>query len=298
MKFAVAFATIGPSMEPGGLASLARTAEEAGYESLWSVEHPAIPATYASSYPYSPTGKIEAPATDPLPDPFTPLAYAAAVTTRLRLATGVCILPHYHPLQLAKTCATIDTLSGGRLMLGIGVGWLQEEFAALNQSFDDRAARTRESVEAMRSLWSDSPSEFHGKFFNWGPMYSAPKPLQSGGIPIHVGGHTPLAAKRAARYGDGFFPVVAGPRALAPLLDILRAECERVGRNYDDLEISAGATQNLPADVIRGYEDLGVTRVFVVPQGDDQQQVRAGLLDYAETVMSEIGTDIPQVVNT
>jgi probable F420-dependent oxidoreductase len=296
MKFGIGFATIGASMEPGGLASLARTAEEAGYESIWSVEHPAIPENYESTYPYSATGRIEAPATAPLPDPFTPLAYAAAVTTRLRIATGVCVLPHYHPLQLAKTCGTLDTLSGGRFMLGIGMGWLKEEFDALNQSFDDRAARARESVEALRSLWTESPSEFHGKFFDWNPMYSSPKPIQQGGVPIHIGGHTPLAAKRAARYGNGFFPAVSGPEALAPLLDILREECEKVGRDYDDIEISAGATLNLPVEVIRGYEELGVSRVFVVPSGSDQDEVRAGLINYAETVMAEIGADAPEAV--
>jgi probable F420-dependent oxidoreductase len=296
MKFAIGFATIGASMEPGGLASLAKTAEELGFESIWSVEHPAIPEHYISTYPYSPTGRIEAPPQAPLPDPFTPLAYAAAITTRLRLATGVCLLPHYHPIQLAKICGTLDTLSGGRLMLGVGVGWLREEFQALGQDFDNRAARARETVTAMRSLWTNSPSEFHGRFFDWPPVYSSPKPVQTGGVPIHVGGHTELAAKRAARYGNGFFPAVAGPEALAPLLDTLRAECDKLGRDYDEIEISAGATQNLGAAVIRDYEKLGVSRVFVVPDGSTQQEVRDGLVHYAETVMAEVGADQPEAV--
>jgi probable F420-dependent oxidoreductase len=296
MKFAIGFATIGASMEPGGLTSLARTAEEFGYESIWSVEHPAIPENYVSTYPYSPTGRIEAPSEAPLPDPFTPLAYAAAVTTRLRLATGVCILPQHHPIQLAKTCGTLDTLSGGRLMLGVGVGWLREEYEALDCDFDNRAARARESVAAMRSLWTESPSEFHGRFFDWPPIYSSPKPVQKGGVPIHVGGHTELAAKRAARYGNGFVPAVPGPKAMAPLLKTLRAECDKVGRDYDEIEISAGATQNLSADVIRGYEELGVTRVFVVPNGFSQEEVRDGLVRYAETVMAEVGAEQPEAM--
>lgn len=293
MKFGIGFATIGASMDPGGLANLAKTAEELGYESIWSVEHPAIPEDYVSAYPYSPTGRIEAPSEAPLPDPFTPLAYAAAVTTRLRLATGVCILPQYHPIQLAKICGTLDTLSRGRLMLGVGVGWLREEFDALNHDFDNRAARARESVAGMRSLWTDSPSEFHGRFFDWPPVYSSPKPVQQGGVPIHVGGHTELAAKRAARYGNGFFPAVPGPEALAPLLDTMRAECDKLGRDPDEIEISAGATQNLSTAVIRGYEKLGVSRVFVVPTGSTQEEVRDGLVRYADSVMAEIGADQP-----
>ena len=262
MKFAIGFATVGAALAPEGLRALGESAEEAGYESLWSVEHVAIPLEYESVYPYSPSGRIDAGVDVPIPDPLVPLGFLASITSRIRLATGVMVLAHHHPLHVAKAVATLDQLSGGRAMLGIGVGWLKEEFDALSLDFDDRGGRTAASVRALRDLWSPGPSQFESRFFSWPALESNPKPLQPGGVPIHVAGHTPISARRAARYGDGYFPAVKSPEELAPLLAVLREECEVVGRASDDIEISVGGTINRGADEIKRFAEVGATRVF------------------------------------
>ena len=198
MKFGVLFANVGPFGQPEHLTTLARSAEEAGFESLWTVEHVAVPKGYQSAYPYSTDGRMPGPVESPIPDPFVWLAYAAAVTTRIKLATGVLILPQRHPFYVAKEAATLDQLSKGRVLLGIGVGWLEEEFKALGIDFASRGARTD---EAIRDLWSGDPSTVAGGHFAWPPVESKPKPV-SGRIPIVIGGHSKAAARRAARLGE------------------------------------------------------------------------------------------------
>ena len=206
MKFGLMYANASPFAFPHLLTHLAQTAERVGVESMWTVEHVVIPVGYQSTYPYDASGKIPAPDQMPIPDPLIALSYAAAVTKTLRLATGILILPQRHPLYVAKEVATLDVLSNGRVILGIGIGWLEEEFNALGIPFAERAARTAEAVRAMRSLWKDEAEPFTGKFFRWGKLEMHPKPVQKPGVPIVVGGHTEMAARRAARYGDGFFP--------------------------------------------------------------------------------------------
>src|SRR5258707_4563016 len=164
------YANAGPSAFPELLPHLPQTADRVGVESLWTVEHVVIPVGYKSTYPYDPSGKIPAPEQMPIPDPLSWLTYVAAVTKTIRLATGILILPQRHPLYVAKEVATLDVLSHGRAILGIGVGWLGEEFDALGIPFAERSARTAEAVRAIRSLWKDTPEAFTGKFFHWGPL--------------------------------------------------------------------------------------------------------------------------------
>src|ERR1700680_2803628 len=166
MKLGLMFVNSGPFSNPALLTHLATTAERCGIESMWTVDHVVIPQDNKSPYPYSSSGKIPGGEDVPIPDPLLPLAYAAAVTKKVRLATGVVILPQRHPLYIAKEMATLDLLSGGRTILGIGSGWLKEEFDALGLDFHARGARTDESIQAMRALWNDNPSSFHGKQFN------------------------------------------------------------------------------------------------------------------------------------
>src|SRR5262244_1734237 len=177
MKFGIAFANAGPFAMPEGFGHLARTAEAAGIESLWTIEHVVIPVGYQSRYPYDPSGRIPVPENIPMPDPLLPLAYAAAVTKTIRLATGILILPQRHPLYVAKEVATLDVLSHGRVILGIGVGWLAEELDAVRIPFSERAARTAESVRAIRSLWKDTAEPFEGKYYRWAKLESHPKPV-------------------------------------------------------------------------------------------------------------------------
>jgi len=276
MKFGLMYANAGPFGYPQLLTHLATTAERVGIESLWTIEHVVIPVGYKSTYPYDPSGKIPVPEQMPMPDPLSWLAYAAAVTTKIRLATGILILPQRHPLYVAKEVATLDVLSNGRVILGIGVGWLEEEFEALGIPFADRAARTAEAVRAMRSLWKDEAEPFAGKFFRWGKLESHPKPVQKPGVPIVVGGHTELAARRAARYGDGFFPGVTDEDKLVALLGIMRDECKKIGRNPATIEVTSGRA--VPsADSVKQLQDLGVARFMVPPPAFDPDGITAGL---------------------
>jgi len=276
MKFGLMYANAGPFAFPTMLTHLATTAERVGVESIWTVEHVVIPVGYKSTYPYDPSGKIPAPEQMPIPDPLLALAYAAAVTKTLRLATGILILPQRHPLYVAKEVASLDVLSNGRAILGIGVGWLAEEFEALGIPFDERAGRTAESVRAMRSLWKDEAEPFAGKYFRWGKLESHPKPVQKPGVPIVVGGHTEMAARRAARYGDGFFPGVTDDDKIKWLLGVMRDECKKIGRDPATIEVTSGRT-GPSRDSVKRLEDLGVARFMVPPPAFDPDGITQGL---------------------
>ena len=283
MKFGLMYANAGPFAFPELLAHLATTAERVGLESIWTIEHVVIPVGYQSTYPYDPSGKIPAPEQIPMPDPLLSLAYAAAVTTRLRLATGILILPQRHPLYVAKEVATLDVLSHGRVILGIGVGWLEEEFRALGIPFGERAGRTAEAVRALRSLWKAEAEAFAGRFYRWDAVESHPKPVQSGGVPIVVGGHTEMAARRAARYGDGFFPGVTDDDKLRWLLGIMREECKKVGRDPASIEVTSGRGVPNPDDV-RRLADLGVSRFVLPPPAFDPEGVTRGLEEVGNVI--------------
>lgn len=287
MKIAFGFATAGPFASPDLLTALARNAEAAGVESLWSVEHVVIPVGYRSTYPYDPSGKIPAPENVPLPDPLLCLAYAAAVTKTIRLATGILILPQRHPLYVAKEAATLDVLSNGRFILGIGVGWLAEEFEALGIPFAERGGRTAEAVRALRALWSEGPCTFEGRYYRWSAVESNPKPVQRPGVPIVVGGHTEISARRAARYGDGYFPGVADPERLGRLLGVLREECARVGRDPATIEITA--MHYFPdLDTAKRFRDLGVHRLAVMPPAFDAEGLERGCAELHERLIAKL----------
>ncbi|HUY19600.1 MAG TPA: LLM class F420-dependent oxidoreductase [Candidatus Binataceae bacterium] len=285
MKFGLMFINAGPFSQPELFAHMARTAEECGFESIWTVEHVVIPKDYKSPYPYSPSGKIPGPDEVPINDPLLPLAYAAAITKKLRLATGIVILPQHHPLYLAKQAATLDVLSGGRMILGVGSGWLKEEFDALGIDFATRGRRTDEGIEAMRALWRDHPSNFHGKIFNFGPVASFPKPVQKGGVPIHIGGHTAAAVRRAAAYGDGFFPAIGDAAKLRELTAMLRAECDQRGRNFGEIERSC--LGRATPESIALCQELGIERLIVTPPGLDPESFKRGCEQIGNEVIAK-----------
>jgi probable F420-dependent oxidoreductase len=281
MKFGLMFVNSGPFANPKLFEVLVRTADEVGIESLWTVEHVVVPVGYESQYPYSPTGRMPGNSEKiPIPDPVVPLAYAAAITKQIKLGTGILILPQRHPVYVAKEMATLDVLSGGRALLGVGIGWLEEEFEVVGVPFRERAARTEESVRALLSLWAPEPSSFEGRFYRWGPVESYPKPVQPRGVPIVVGGHVEGAARRAARVGDGFFPARGELDLLAKLFAAMRDECGKVGRKPEEIELTTGMAGN-DRDSVRRYEDLGVSRLIVSPPGFDPDGLRRGLEDFA-----------------
>ncbi|MEC8977168.1 MAG: LLM class F420-dependent oxidoreductase, partial [Actinomycetota bacterium] len=201
MKFGVMFANTGPFVEPDAAVELAQAAEAAGCESIWTVEHVVVPAGYTSQYPYAKDGRMPGGREDfDIPDPLIWLSYVAAATENIRLGTGVMILPQRNPLVTAKAVATLDRLSKGRMILGIGSGWLEEEFDALGVPFERRGDRTDEYLQAMRTAWSDERASFNGDFINFNEVYSRPQPVDRH-VPIIVGGHSKRAARRAGQFG-------------------------------------------------------------------------------------------------
>jgi probable F420-dependent oxidoreductase len=286
MKFGLMYASIGPFSQPDSLARLARLADDAGIESMWSIEHVVVPVGYQSTYPYNKSGKLPMPDNMPLPDPLLSLAFAAAVTKKIRLATGILILPQRHPLYVAKEVATLDVLSGGRMMLGIGSGWLKEEFDALGIPFNERGARTNEAIRALRSLWKPSAEAFDGKFYKWTAVESNPKPVQPGGVPIIVGGHSEAAARRAGRFGDGFFPGKGDEQTLRHLFGVMREEAKKAGRDPAKIEITSGAAKDV--DTVRRFEAIGVSRMTVAPSGSDADSIAKGIDKFANEVMAKL----------
>jgi probable F420-dependent oxidoreductase len=275
MKFGLMFVNSGPFSNPDLLAHLAVTAENCGFESLWTVEHVVIPKGYQTSYPYAKDGKIPGGEDVPIPDPLLPLGFIAALTKKIRLATGVMILPQRHPLYVAKELATLDLLSGGRTMLGIGSGWLKEEFDALGLDFHVRATRTDEAIQALRACWRESPSSFHGKHFNFGPLMSFPKPAQKSGVPVHIGGHSPAAAKRAGRLGDGFFPALSDATQLRELFALMRDAAAKAGRDASRIELSCIGKAKVEA--LKPLAEVGISRVILAPPGFDKEALSRGL---------------------
>ncbi len=258
MKFGLRYCNTGQYTNPTRAVELVQAGEAAGFESVWTVEHTVIPAGYQSTYPYSPDGKMAGGIDDfPLPDPLIWMSYVAAATREIKLATGILILPQHNPVITAKQVATLDHMSGGRVLLGIGVGWLKEEFDAIGASFADRGARTDEYVAAMRALWSEASPSFEGEFVTFRDAYCQPQPV-NGTVPIIVGGHSPAAARRAGRLGDGFFPARG---ASADLIGLARHTAEEAGRDPATLEITTSMPESLAE--LADLAAIGVDRVLV-----------------------------------
>ncbi len=274
---------LAPVESPDYAAGLGRLAEELGFESIWPVEHVVMPASYASRYPYDPSGRMPIPDAA-IPDPLIWLTWVAAATRRLRLGTAILILPQRNPVVLAKTLASLDVLSGGRLMLGIGVGWLREESEALGVRFDERGARTDEAVAAMRALWSEPVASFRGEHVGFEQVSCRPAPAQDGGIPIHVGGHSPAAARRAGRLGQGFLPLAGSLENLARLRGILEESARQAGRDPAAIEISCLGVPDL--DSVRRHEDLGVSRMILYSRERDLEGVKRVMGPFLESAYS------------
>lgn len=285
MKFGIMFGNTGDFARPEHAAELVVAAEETGFESIWTVEHVVVPKHYESVYPYNRKGRLPGSFDAAVPDPVVWMSYMAALTKTIKFSTGILILPQRHPLYVAKEFATLDQLSGGRAMMGIGIGWLKEEFDALDIPFDKRVTRAEESIEAMRGLWRDETASFDGDEFSWHEVGSFPKPVQAGGIPIIVGGHVPAAARRAARLGDGFFP--GRIDRLDELIQAMKDECQQLDRDPDEIELTTG-TPDMSLDNIKVMAEKGISRLIMPPPGRDKNDIRKGLESFAEKVMQKL----------
>ena len=243
LKFGVvAPVAAGVTADPRWMADFARHLEACGFESIVAVEHTVLATRYDSVYPYDPSGRVELAADCPVPDPLDLLSFLAAHTERLGLATGVLVLPNHHPVVLAKRAATVDALSGGRLRLCVGVGWLREEIEACGTEFDSRGRRADEQLAVLRALWADQPEgvTHRGEFFQFDNAVCSPKPVVGDHLPVHIGGHSKAAARRAGRLGDGFQPLGVTGAKLHSLLTLMRDEASAAGRNPADIEVSLG----------------------------------------------------------
>ncbi|MGZ4678169.1 MAG: LLM class F420-dependent oxidoreductase [Acidimicrobiia bacterium] len=283
MKFGMLFANVGPFGEPDGAAEFGTICEEVGLESVWTVEHVVVPTGYTSEYPYSRNGRMPGTEDNPIPDPLVWLTWVGAHTTTLRLATGILILPQRNPVVLAKEVATLDRLSKGRVVLGIGVGWLEEEFDALGVPFAERAARTDEHVAVMRAVWSGASVDFDGRFTQLHGANVFPQPVAKS-VPIVVGGHTTAAARRAGRLGDGFFP---GKGDWDEQRAALREAALDAGRDPDAIEITRGGAMD--RDSVQAMLDDGVGRFVIPPLAFDGPGLRDALARFADEVISKVG---------
>ena len=258
---------IGPTTEPKLLRVVATTAERLGFATLWAPEHVVLVNQYASKYPYS-SGEFPAPPNIPIADPFTTLAYAAACTSTIRLGTGICLVPEHNPLVLAKTVSTVDRLSGGRFILGVGVGWLAEEFAALGIPFERRGARTREYIQIMRKLWTEPHSSHDGEFTKFTEVLSYPKPVSTKGVPVWFGGESNAALRRVAEYGDGWLGFKLSPGEAEAKIRQIEKMLAANGRRRSDVILSVSPyIDPITPDDLKRYRDAGADEVALLIRG-------------------------------
>jgi probable F420-dependent oxidoreductase len=258
---------LGSTVDPQRIRTIATTAERLGFSTIWAPEHVVLLEDYASKYPYS-SGEFPTPPDIPIGDPFTTLAYAAACTSKIRLATGICLVPEHNPLVLAKIVATVDRLSSGRFVLGVGVGWLAEEFQALGISFARRAQRTREYIDVMRKLWTERSSSHQGEFVNFNNVLSYPKPVGDRGVPVWFGGESGPALRRVAEYGNGWIGFNLLPDQAAEKVRQIEELLKANGRKRSDVHLAVSPYTNpIKTDDLKRYRDAGVEEIALVELG-------------------------------
>ena len=273
MEFDIWLPTATPFMTPELLAAVGAEAEARAIDTIWVGEHVVTFEQYASRYPYAEDGRVPLPGGTGLLEPFTSLAYLAGRTETVRLGTAMCLLPQRNPVYTAKEVATVDWLSGGRVDLGIGVGWLREEFGALGVSWDRRGARTDDYIEVLRSLWCTDPSSHSGPFYELEPCNQFPKPVQDPHPPLHIGGESEAALRRVARVGQGWHTFNRRPEQLAEPLVRLTEMLGAEGRRRDEVRVTVCPYfQGLEPDDVTRYAEAGADAVsallFVTEPGD------------------------------
>ncbi|MGE0621072.1 MAG: TIGR03619 family F420-dependent LLM class oxidoreductase [Pseudomonadales bacterium] len=245
------------------MVGLAQLAERCGYESVWTFEHVIVPVDYQSKYPYNASGKMGAVPETVMVDPLVALAAVAGATSTLRLGTGVNILSQVNPLYMAKQAASLDFVSGGRFMLGVGIGWLQEEFEALGVPFERRGARFDDYVVAMKKVWSGDVVEHQSDFISWSGFKSYPLPVQKPHLPVITGGAAGRIFERTAKHANGWFAPMGDPKDLKPALDKLAAACDAVDRDPREIEITCMWPGQGGRDFLAALQAVGVSRVVV-----------------------------------
>ena len=244
-------------------AFIARKAEELGFESLWYAEHTVMPVQSVSPFPT--TGGAIPEAYRHFTDPFIALARASGVTTKIKLGTGVILVPERNPLITAKEVAALDHFSGGRFLFGIGAGWNREQTTIMGGDFDHRWTQTREAIQVMKELWTKDEAEFHGQYYDFPPVYCYPKPAQKPHPPVILGGHARNVLQRIARWGDGWLPNMASPAMVEESRKLLDTLAKEQGRDPASLTISVFG-QPADRDLIQSFLNAGANRVVVRPE--------------------------------
>jgi probable F420-dependent oxidoreductase len=248
------------------MGEVARRAEECGYESAWIWDHLVYPKDINSPYPYSPDHAAPIATTRAL-DPWICLGHVAAVTSKIRLGTFIYILPLRNPFVTARSVLTVDVLSKGRVMLGAGIGWMKEEYDIVGEDFASRGHRAEEITRILKALWTEDEPEFHGRFYDFAPVKFDPKPVQKPYPPIHFGGETEIAMRRAAKFANGWMGASTDEtfESASAKIRRLRALLEEAGREKESFEITLN-TGSLPdLETVRRWEEVGVTRLVVAP---------------------------------
>jgi probable F420-dependent oxidoreductase len=265
MKIALFGINTGPCANPSIAAAVARAAEAAGFESLWTGEHIVLPE------PQVPPSPV--PADTPFIDSAIALAFVAANTHRVRLGTGIIILPQRNPVVLAKELASVDVLSDGRLIFGIGIGYLEPEFAAIGAPFDLKGPRSEEFLAAMIALWSMERPEYQGRFISFKGINAMPRPVQKPHPEIVFGGHSKQAYSRAARLAKGWFGFALDVDGAAKSIEGLKRACTAVGRRFDDLEVSVTPRGRVDLETAHRFAELGVSRLVLLHRGRDEDGI-------------------------
>ncbi len=276
MKFGLFGINMRPCDNPVTAARVARAAEDAGFDSLWTGEHIVL------ADPQTPPSPM--PPDVPFVDSAVALAFAAGHTTTIKLATGIIILPQRNPVVLAKELASVDVVSGGRLICGFGIGSLALEYASLGVPFEHKGKRAEEYIGAMKALWTMDQPQFHGRFVSFSGVRAEPRPAQKPCPPIIFGGNSPYAASRTARLGDGWFGFGLDRDRTANLIDGIRRACDRHGRPFDQIEISVTPRARVDAEIVRQYAELGVHRIVLYTRARDE----AGVLDFVRAAARDL----------
>lgn len=281
MKFGIVPVNVGVQ-SAAQMIGMAQAAEELGFDSVWTFEHVIVPHDYDSKYPYNKSGKMAAAPDTNFVDPLIALTAIAQATKTIKLATGINIVSQTNPLLLAKQAASLDFVSGGRFMLGAGIGWLREEFEAMGTPFERRGARFDDYMVALKKVWSGETVEHESEFLSWHNFKSYPVPVQRPGVPIHMGGNKGRIFERIAKYGDGWFIPGADLRQLPGQLDELKSALEAEGREIGEIELSTIWVPQMGREMLESLEKLGVERAVIMPSALGGDGGPEALKDFAK----------------
>lgn len=274
-----------PIATPDYLRAYARVAEDCGFHALWAPEHVVMFDSYESRYPYSEDGKMPGGGGGGILEPLGALKFVAALTARIRLGTGIVILPQRNPVYTAKAVAGLDWLSQGRVDFGIGAGWHAEEMQATGTPFERRGARTNSCIEVMKRLWADEPSAYEDDFYQLPACHLDPKPIQRPHPPLFIGGESDPALRRVAKYGQGWNSAGQTPERIADLLERMDGFLAECGRKRSEIHIAVSPMRPIDLDEAKRYRDIGVQQLIVIGFAMSAEQMEATLAPIAESLL-------------